>query len=194
MKLMRCPRSLTAVLAGAALLAAGCGSSGHSPSAGTGSGNGNQGNGVQAAFKFASCMRNHGVASFPEPQVSSSGGSTSIRIAVPASAGQSPSFKSAQQACRGILPEPQNLSPAQLAAQQKQRRQYLLAFARCLRAHGLSNFPDPTSQGQLTIEMIDAAGVNLHQPGVLTAARACVGVTHGAITGAMVEQAISHQS
>jgi len=41
--------------------------------------------------------------------------------------------------------------------------------------------------------MIDAAGINLHQPAALTAARACIGVTHGLINGAMVEHAIQEQ-
>jgi hypothetical protein len=34
----------------------------------------------------------------------------------------------------------------------------ILAFAKCLRSHGVTNFPDPTSQGQLTLEMVNAVG------------------------------------
>jgi hypothetical protein len=68
----------------------------------------------------------------------------------------------------------------------------LLAFARCLRSHGVPKFPDPDSRGQLPLETVQAAGVDLHAPAVLTAARACVGVTHGQITMAQVEQAINH--
>jgi hypothetical protein len=66
-----------------------------------------------------------------------------------------------------------------------------LAFASCLRAHGLTTFPDPNPQGQITGEMITAAGIDLHAPGVLTVAKGCIGVTHGAITLAMVERAIN---
>jgi hypothetical protein len=40
--------------------------------------------------------------------------------------------------------------------------------------------------------MISAAGIDLHQPAVLTAAKACVGVTRGAITMAQIEAAIAH--
>jgi hypothetical protein len=51
---------------------------------------------------------------------------------------------------------------------------------------------DPTAQGQLTLQMVHAAGDDLQAPSFLTAARACVGVTHGAITLADVQQAIQN--
>jgi hypothetical protein len=60
-----------------------------------------------------------------------------------------------------------------------------------LRSHGISDFPDPNVQGQLTLQMIRAAGVDLHAPSLLSAAKACVGVTHGAITIAAVVRAIN---
>jgi len=41
-------------------------------------------------------------------------------------------------------------------------KQVFLAFARCLRSHGISDFPDPDAQGQLTLQMISAAGVDLN--------------------------------
>jgi hypothetical protein len=37
--------------------------------------------------------------------------------------------------------------------------------------------------------MVTQAGINLHQPAVLQAADACVGVTHGLITKAAVARA-----
>jgi hypothetical protein len=66
-----------------------------------------------------------------------------------------------------------------------------LAFARCVRNHGFPSFPDPTSDGQLSHEMIDAAGINLHQPAVLQAGDACVGVTHGLLTRAAVARFVA---
>jgi hypothetical protein len=66
-----------------------------------------------------------------------------------------------------------------------------LAFAHCMRAHGVSGFPDPTAQGQITRQMLSAAGVDLHSPVVQRAAFDCVGVTHGAITAADVRAAVS---
>jgi hypothetical protein len=177
---------LAACVAGAALVAAGCGSSSHTPS--TGLSRKGPKFGVEAAYRYAACMRNHGVSNFPDPIVSSNGGGTSIRLVVAAGVGNSPAFKTAQHACQGILPMP---SASQVAAQQRQHTQDLLAFARCLRAHGLTNFPDPNAQGQLTLEMIAAAGIDLHQPAILPAARACIGVTHGQITMADVDRAVN---
>ncbi len=69
---------------------------------------------------------------------------------------------------------------------EKSTRRYLLAFVRCMRTHNIPNFPDPTSSGQVTHEMLAKAGVDVHQPAVLQAAGVCVSVTHGALTKAAV--------
>ena len=63
-----------------------------------------------------------------------------------------------------------------------------------MRKHGFPNFPDPTSQGQLTLEMITHAGINLQQPAVLQAGDACVPVSHGQITKSDVAQAVANPS
>jgi hypothetical protein len=60
----------------------------------------------------------------------------------------------------------------------------MLAFARCMRSHGFPSFPDPTSTGLVSRQMLANAGINLHQPAALTAGDACVSVTHGMITKA----------
>jgi hypothetical protein len=184
---MRTVRTLLAVT-GVAVLAAGCGSSGHDPS--TGSGAGSPQNFASDAYKHAACMRSHGVPNFPDPHVSVSGNRVSIQQVLPQSVADSPQFKTADKDCRGLVPGLANASPTQIAAQQHAHAQTLLAFAQCLRGHGVQGFPDPTAQGQLTLQMIHTAGVDLQAPSLLTAAKACVGVTHGAITLAQVEQAI----
>jgi hypothetical protein len=175
-----------AAIASLVLLATGCGSS-SPPSSSTQAPQ----DGATAAYKYAACMRNHGVQDFPDPQVTNRPDSTAIRQVVPRSLVDSPQGKSAQKACRGILPGPSNVSPARQAAQQHAREQKLLAFARCLRRHGIPRFPDPTPQGLLTIQMVNAAGVDLHAPAVLPAARACIGTARGAITPADVERAVN---
>jgi hypothetical protein len=172
-------------IASLAALAAGCGSSTHDPSSTT-----SPQNIASTAFQYA--VRNHGVNNFPDPKVSSSQpGQTAVAMVVPSTFAKSPQFKAAARACRGILPTPRNFGPN--PAQEHAREEVLLAFARCLRSRGLTKFPDPTSQGQLTLEMIHAAGVDLHAPDVLPAARACIGVTHGLITPDDVARAINGQ-
>jgi hypothetical protein len=175
-------KSLAAALAGASLFVTGCGSS-KPPSTSSASPK----SAITAAYKFSACMRAHGVPEFPDPQVISRPGGQAIGIHVTPTLTGSSRSKSAQSACQGILPGPQ--SPAEQAAQQHAQAEHLLAFARCVRAHGITSFPDPTVQGQINPQMLAAAGVDLHAPGVIAAARACVPASGGAVTQAAISQA-----
>jgi hypothetical protein len=130
-------------------------------------------------------MRTHGVTGFPDPRVRRNGNEIEVVQGLPASAVASPRFKSAERACRGIIPAPGNGSQSD----QPGHKAALLAFARCMRAHGMSDFPDPNPQGQITRTMLSAAGLDLHSHPLLQAALGCVGVTHGAITAAQVQAA-----
>ena len=140
------------------------------------------------AIKFTECMRAHGVANFPDPPTTND--PSSGRTWKSAFGNQSPGFVAAAAACQHFMPRvgahSQNSAPsrAQIAA--------MLAFARCIRSHGLVNFPDPTSNG-ITHQMVVAAGIDLHQPAVVQAADACAGVTHGYITKAIVARFIAGQ-
>jgi hypothetical protein len=167
----------------AAVVIAGCGSnSSNSP------GSGRHLTYAQAqndAVHFARCMRSHGVPSFPDPtsprqfKESMSPGSPITR---------SPAFASATAACQHLLP---GGGPHQSAGPSQAKIAVALAFARCIRTHGFPSFPDPTSSGELTHQMLANAGIDLHQPAVLQAAYACIGVTHGAITRASVARFVA---
>jgi hypothetical protein len=137
--------------------------------------------------KYAVCMRGHGVSDFPDPQVS---GNHVTMTVTPAITG-SPAFASAQKACAYILPAPAGQTNGQSPAAQKARIQGMIAFAACMRAHGFPSFPDPTSQGQLTLAMIRQAGIKLQQPAVPKAGDACVSASHGQITKGDVARAVS---
>lgn len=173
------------VTAVAAALAAGCGSSPSHVTAHTAGGPAAQ------AFAYSRCMRSHGVADFPDPKVTTTPGGGSVHIAMmaPSALANSPAFKTAEKACQHLLPGPGSARPDGHGPS----RQVLLAFARCLRGHRLSGFPDPNAQGQLTAQTIIAAGVDVHTPQFVAAGKACVGVTHGEITDAEVEQLSSGQ-
>ncbi len=175
--------ALFAVAALLATLAAGCGSS-TPPNTTAQRSSSSPG---AAAFEFAQCMRAHGVSNFPDPQVSSNGSSTSIRQVAPASAVASPQFKSAQKACHGLAPGPGNAT----RDSQRPGARVLLAFAHCLHGHGFADFPDPDRNGRLSVQMITAAGVDYRSPQFLTAAKACLTVTHGAITPAQVDALVN---
>lgn len=171
---------LAAIGVGVALAA--CGSSGSSST--TSAGNQTQAR-TQAAFRFAHCMRSHGVSGFPDPTT------RAFKFALTPSSGntRSPAFRSAVSACQHLLPD--GGPSSETAAQRQARITAGLAFARCLRGHGFPSFPDPTSSGELNPEMVTQAGINLHQPAVLHAADGCVSVTHGLITQADVARAVN---
>jgi hypothetical protein len=171
---------------GMAVALTACGSSGHSTST-TSGGRQTQAQ-TQAAFRFARCMRSHGVPGFPDPTT------RAFKFALTPASGnaRSPSFTSAVSGCRHLLPDggPSNETPSRRQAQIAAG----LAFARCLRTHGFPNFPDPTSTGQLTPQMVTQAGIDIHQPAVLQAADTCVGVTHGFLTKADIARAVNGSS
>jgi hypothetical protein len=60
-----------------------------------------------------------------------------------------------------------------------------------MRSHGVTSFPDPTAQGDLSVEMIQAQGVDVHSPAVLRVAQTCLPASHGALTSAKIRAAIS---
>jgi hypothetical protein len=96
----------------------------------------------QAAVDFARCMRQHGI-DLPDPKFSGD----NITQRLPTRAEQnSPKFKAAQQACRQYQP-----NGGQPTLPTAQERQQALAFARCVRQHGINNMPDP----KITAEGID---------------------------------------
>jgi hypothetical protein len=136
-----------AALAGTALLVAGCG--GTSPAGAvqvaslptasatataTSSATSHRGD----ALKFSQCMRAHGVSKFPDPNAD--GG-----IAINAGPGSSldpngAQWKAAEAACKQYAPQGgAPLDPKAAADLQKQ----FLAYAKCMRDHGITAFPDP---------------------------------------------------
>jgi hypothetical protein len=174
-----------AMCAGAAsLAAAACGGS-ESPRA-TSVGPASPQGMAAKAFEFSRCMRAHGVPSFPDPVVSGQDGEQKIAVRVTPSETSSPRFESAQSACRGIMPDP---TPSQIAGQQRHEEQGKLAFARCMRSHGIQSFPDPTPQGQITPAMASAAGVDIRSPAVLGVAMKCVPASEGTVSAADIRSA-----
>lgn len=160
-------------VAAASLLAAGCGASASKTAATAG---------LNELIAYSNCIRSHGVQSFPDPTVSQG-------IPKEESWIRNPKMSSASKACRHLMPA-SGLGPSTTTPPTRARFAAALAFARCVRGRGFPNFPDPTVQGQLTPEMVSAAGIDLHQPALLHAGLACAPVTHGLITRAAVERAV----
>jgi hypothetical protein len=128
------------------------------------------------AFKFAQCTREHGA----HVEASTPGGPVAVKLRIVGNV-TAQKLGAAQNACRKYAPyaaAKRSLRPAEKVA----REEALLNFAKCIREHGVQNFPNPSTGGQLTHEMLANAGISPHQPAVLQAADARTAVTHGVIT------------
>jgi hypothetical protein len=129
--------------------------------------------------KFAACMRKNGVPKFPDPGHDGSiafGPSTGIDP-------NSPKFRAAQTTCEKLLPH----GPPPTAAQQKKMQQAALAFSRCMRAHGVTKFPDPQfGNGRATLHVQGGPGSGLdgNSPTFRRAQQACQGRLGGKLGGA----------
>ena len=128
-------RLLTAAALLSAVLVAGCG--GSSPNATDGASTSASAAGaVESGVAFSRCIRSHGVPNFPDPKVS---GQT-VRMG-PASTVESPAFQSAAHSCQRLLPKgPPSSEPPSL-----QTGSRVLNVSACMRNHGISGFPDPTT-------------------------------------------------
>jgi len=164
------------------LVAAGCGGQSAAPGASTesaqaatsASGSASSGQTPLAeAVAFSQCMRSHGVPNWPDPVPTPSGGYGYRTTGIDS---HSAAFQGAWQACKA-LPSPwhstgQQLSPAQ--------QQAWLNWAKCIRGHGVPNFPDPTfSSGEVRIS--GAGGSS--SPQFQTAQKACRSLAPSGIGG-----------
>jgi hypothetical protein len=134
-----------------------------------------------AMLAFAQCVRAHGVPNFPDSasrggggfeisasQRSGSGPSMSVN-GVPISA---PAFQAAMQACHSKLPNGGRPPAAATAAM----RSKALRFARCMRQHGVTGFPDPqfgTGPFGGTEIKIQGSGIDPRSPAFQSAQTAC---------------------
>ena len=167
-------RLLTAAgaVAAAATIAA-CGSS--SPT-GSSAPAGSSSTAASSTLTFSNCMRDNGVPNFPDLNsngtllLGNANGQTVSVNGVPVNA---PAYQAARAKCQKYLPAH---TPAS-ASQQAQQTARGLKFARCMRSHGVPNFPDPKyyNGGQ----QVYLPGINLQSPAFQAAAKACGGGPKG---------------
>jgi hypothetical protein len=151
-------RVLAALAVGVALLAAGCGGGGRSPSASRPAVH-------QELVAFAHCMRSHGVPDWPDPLPQGGFPRTG------AGGNSGPQADSAMHTCQHLLPPVQPESTAQQARVLAQD----LKWARCMRAHG---FPvsDPSVRPHAGIVITVPTGFDPTSPQVQAASKACKGL------------------
>ena len=139
-----------AALAMTALIGAGCshtpaanGTSAGTSSAGADRGANSSATNLVQAVKFSQCMRSNGVSNFPDPNAS---GQLTIDAIANGSGvdTNTPAFQQALSACKDL--EPPGFTGSTRSVQQQQAG---LEFAKCIRANGVPDFPDPTPDGPL---------------------------------------------
>jgi hypothetical protein len=149
------------VMAAAALLATACGGSPSSTQSGTG-----EAASSTSAVAYSQCVRAHGIPGFPDPD---SSGQISKQAILQLHVSDS-LLSAATNACANLNP---NQPPS--AAQQRQQLAEDVAFAQCMRAHGLPKFPDPTNDNGRVAFVISVSqdGFDPHSAQVLAKARQC---------------------
>jgi hypothetical protein len=156
------------VVVGGALMLGACGSSRASSSETAAGGSTTPVAGQYAeGVKYSDCMRSHGVPTFPDP---SPGGGFPLRTS-----GinlRAPAYTSAYTACAALQPG-DTARPVITASQQAA----MITKARCIRTHGVPNFPDPTfAPGGKGVGVDLGPGENPGSPALKHAARACAHV------------------
>lgn len=173
---------VAAALLGLALLADAC-SSGPSTPGVQGAGSGTPTTGASTAnqgpptltpaqraaqLAYSQCMQAHGIHDFPDPNAQG-------QLLIQGGPGSdlnpnNQEFSRAQKACQSKQPKP-------TAAQQAQAEQNALRVSRCMRAHGIKDYPDPsTTGGKVSLQISGGPGsdLNPNDPLFQAAQKACM--------------------
>jgi hypothetical protein len=156
-----------ALLAACALAVAACG--GEDPAGGASPSADRESEARDAMLNYARCMREHGV-DVPDPTFD---GGRSLQRGPDPEDTKSGKFREAEQACKKYTDA---IEPPELSAEQQQEfREAALANARCMREHGIENFPDPTfgENGEAKIRLDQGRGLDPEDPDFRAAMEAC---------------------
>ena len=139
---------LAVLLTGTTLLVAACGG-GSAASAGSSP--------YAKALAYTQCMRSNGVANYPDPN-------SQGQILMTANVWKevdfgSPQFAQAAKTCKKLAPN-STISPQQV----RQLLSQGLKYSACMRAHGITNYPDPsTAGGGIAVGFVPKADADLPQ-------------------------------
>jgi hypothetical protein len=164
--------ALAAAVAATALLAAACG--GSSTQTNTFA----PGATYAQAVAFTKCMRKNGFPQFPAPD-----GQGNFNNAQIQALGNGSQANNAIHVCRSVLPNAgTGLTVQQIQQIQQQNLYNAVKAAHCMRAHGITNFPDPAGTTQASgvnwqpvLSAEQAGGFNQNSPPYEAAFMACNG-------------------
>jgi hypothetical protein len=89
---------------------------------------------------YAQCIRSHGAPAFPDPVQDQFG--HWVFLSTPGSGLNGPGVPAAENACKKLQPNEVVLTPQE----REEALAQLLKFSECMRAHGITNFPDPSTR------------------------------------------------
>jgi hypothetical protein len=151
-------RRLVAALAMVALIATGCSSGAADTGTTASSGTSRKVTAQDKAVKFSECIRAHGVPHFPDPDAK---GDFNFGIDVTRAV-----WTKAVDACKALQP------PGSLSSKRTPKEESAsLEFARCVRANGVKDFPDPVN-GEPLINTYKIPSSN--RPGGMNALNAAI--------------------
>ncbi|HKA03819.1 MAG TPA: hypothetical protein VKD67_05800, partial [Acidimicrobiales bacterium] len=126
----------------------------------------------QAMLDFAKCMREHGI-DMPDPTFDENGGA-SFSAGSNGSPADQAKLDDAQKACQSYLDKVKSNAPPMDPAKVEEEKQKQLAFAQCMRDHGI-DFPDPqvsSNGGGIEVQQ-PGSGVDPNSPGFKEASDTC---------------------
>jgi hypothetical protein len=127
---------------------------------------------------FAKCMRSNGVPNFPDPDRQGTFNNATVNALTSNNSGNN-----ALHQCRSVLPNAgTGLTVEQIQQIQQTNLHSAVKAAHCMRAHGITNFPDPAGTTQASginwqpvLSAIQAGGLSLNTPSYEAAFMACNG-------------------
>jgi hypothetical protein len=127
----------------------------------------------QPALAYASCLRSKGVPNWPDPD--SSGAFDKSKLTLQQLGVRSSQLQSAQTACQRLLPD--GGGPPNHAGLRATERD-ALGFARCMRSHGVANWPDYTVRGGTPLFDLHGTTIAPNAPVIVATQLRCASLLH----------------
>lgn len=168
-----------ALLVAIAMSAAAC-SGANRPGVASGGSSSPTGSASQSALAFSRCMRSHGIPNYPDPGGNGATKKTARQLGVSDS-----KYDTALRACAHLLPNDGGPDRAET----RREMTVLRSFARCMRSHGVPNWPDPTVDPGWRANFYLQQKVDANAPQIVTKIHACQHLippdirTNGAVGG-----------
>jgi hypothetical protein len=125
------------------------------------------------ALAYATCLRTTGVPTWPDPN--SSGVFDKSKLTLQQLGVSSSQLQAAQTACQRLLPnggEPPN------QAGLRKTEHDALTFARCMRSHGVANWPDYTVRGGTPLFDLHGTTIAPNSPLIVAKELSCTSLLH----------------